>query len=105
MGEPVGGPTFPTTTSHVPGTPAWPGQTPAWFGNEVELEDDYQERIETDQPMTTQDWLNEALLPADVLVDKYGIDNLDIMRALEKQGLISYEDWEDWRDMYEAIYG
>lgn len=75
------------------------------MGNEVQLEDDYQQPVETDRAMTAQDWLDEALLPKDVLIDKYGIDNVDIMRALEKQGLITDEDWESWRDMYEAIYG
>jgi hypothetical protein len=91
-GEPYGGP-FP------------PGEEPDWYGNEVQLEDDYGDWVETDRPMTVQDWLQEALRPKEYLLDKYGIDNIDILRQLQEDDLIGPEDWDQWRTVYDYLYG
>jgi hypothetical protein len=87
-----GGPLFPTEE-----------QVPPWFGNEVPLEDDYGNPIGAG--FTVDDWLHEALRTKEELLEEYGIDNLDIMYKLQEMGLIDEQDWEDWRDQYELLYG
>lgn len=91
-GEPYGGP-FPQ------------GEEPDWYGNEVQLEDDYGDWVETSRPMTVDDWLQEALRPKEYLLDKYGIDNIDILRQLQEDDLIGPEDWDQWRTIYDYLYG
>lgn len=91
--EPYGGP-FP------PGT-----DQPDWFGNEWTPTDDYGDYVATDRPMTVEDWLQEALRPKEYLLDKYGIDNLDILRQMQEEDLIGPEDWDQWRNVYDYLYG
>jgi hypothetical protein len=39
------------------------------------------------------------------LIDEYGVDGLDIMFSLEDDGLLDEADWEQWRDLYESLWG
>ena len=50
--------------------------------------------------MTMQDWYDATLLGHEELLATYGIDNLDIIRQLEDQGIWDSDDWEIWREMY-----
>lgn len=64
------------------------------------------EPIQTDTPMTADDWYRESLMPPDYLRDKYDWaakyqhePNIEILQQLEQEGYGI--DWEDWRDRYD----
>lgn len=50
---------------------------------------------------TKEDWFNEVTYAtADTLFEDYGMDRLEIIRALEAEGVWDAEDWDDWRELY-----
>lgn len=91
------------------------------YPDEVTLYDDYFQAVETDRLMTANDWLKEAQTNrGQALYDKYGVDNLDMIRQLKDQGydytFIKFDKrkgvyreysglWRDWREAYEQAFG
>jgi hypothetical protein len=69
---------------------------PIWWDEEITIYNDFFEPL----TQTAEDWYNETLRPAAELQELYGIDNLDIIRQLEQEGLWDADDWEYWRDNY-----
>src|SRR5215469_13307266 len=67
---------------------------PEWFGNEVTIYNDFFEPIDTNlltgerlPPMTETDWFAEAVNNDQAtLVAKYGIDHVDIIKELIREG-------------------
>lgn len=87
---------------------------PAWWNDQVTIWDN------NFQPLTytAEDWFNEVTTySGPELLEMYGMDNLDIIRQLEDQGLWGEElgyyydddgelhsyslDWAYWRENYE----
>lgn len=90
-----------------------PAPVEDWFGNEVTL---YGPGPGFEPYSLTQEqWFDEALLPKEILLEKYGLDNIDIMEQLTLRGMdYTYIDWDgeersglwrDWRDAYAEAYG
>lgn len=99
--EPMGGPTY---TRGEPTYTRW-DEVPPLYQDEVRLYNDDLQPIQTTYPMSIEDWMHEALRPKEILVREYGIDNIQIMKALDSAGYLTDEDWEDWRNSYDALYG
>jgi hypothetical protein len=76
-------------------------EPPPYFGNEVTLYDDYGEPIS----LTLQQWLDAARLDKEITQELYGLHPLSIMHMLEDLDLIDSEDWDQWREDYEATHG
>jgi hypothetical protein len=78
-----------------------------WYGEDIpEPEVDmYGQYLEPLPSMSVEEWQQEALRPKEYLLERYGIDNLDIMHRLDSMGYIDDKDWEDWRDWYGSMYG
>jgi len=50
------------------------------------------------------EWYSQTFLPQEVLIAKYGIDNIDILNALKSGGYITDEDWQAWREVYGGMF-
>lgn len=92
------------------GEPVYEGPpTPPWYGNEVMLTDDYGNLLPEGGGWTANDWFRQSLEPVSDTLEKFGIDNVDIIFQLIDQG---YDyDWYDekgkrhsglFRDWHEA---
>ena len=79
------------------------GPTVDWseYGDEVTMYDpETYDPIPVDRYMTADDWYREALMPADYLRARYGINNIEILQQLDAEGY--FVDWDQWREDYEA---
>lgn len=74
--------------------------SPDWFGNEITLEDSYGEL----HSYTLNEWKEIVLLDAWEVEWAYGMDNLDIIYALEDAGYWDETDWEEWRVAYDRTH-
>lgn len=54
---------------------------------------------------TADDWYRETFRSEGDLIERYGIDNLDILYALDSEGYIDEHDWDTWRELYGAMFG
>lgn len=86
----------------------WPDEpvessTEFWMGQEITVYDAYLEPINS---MTKDEWMEIVTeLNGDDTIELFGIDNIDIIKDLERQGYWEVEDWEYFREMYEANFG
>lgn len=106
--EPIGGGIIRRPPPEEPGAPPWE--------EEVTLTDDYGNYVETDELMTFEKWMDETRMPREYLLNKYGIDNIDIIEQLIDQGydydIYGYNRkgqlvrksglWRDFREAYAA---
>lgn len=105
--EPVGGPIPGGYDEPVEDVPVWD------ISHLTELEDERPnvavhdaQGHAIDEYHTKEEWIQIAANERpSTLVDMYGIDGLDIMFSLEDDGLLDSADWEEWRDLYESIWG
>jgi len=58
----------------------------------------------TEVHFTGDQWYREAFRSQEDLLQRYGIDNIDILMALYNQGYINDQDWEYWREIYGGMF-
>lgn len=116
-GEGVGAPPLFQLPYEPPSFPAEPGggygdiiytppeetydEFPDWFGNEITIENAYSEPFSH----TKEEWFSEVLESKEYLLDKYGLDNLEIIFSLEDAGYWDDDDWDEWRSLYDSVFG
>jgi hypothetical protein len=100
----------------------WAAGEPDWWNENITIigETDTAPYFVTYSDFTAEDWYNEVTIHTqEELLELYGVDNLDIIRQLEAQGLWGEErgyyyddegelheyslDWAYWREQYEGV--
>jgi hypothetical protein len=73
----------------------------SYFGNEITLYNELDEPISR----TKDQWLEAAgMLSLDDLWDRFYMEPLDIMYQMENMDLLTKDDWDYWRELYEAYH-
>ena len=83
------------------------GGEPEWWDDNVTIWG-IQDNFFQPYTLTAEDWFNETLLFQEELLERYGIDNIDIIDQLMDIGLwergepgYPSADWAHWRELYE----
>lgn len=76
----------------------WGGEVPgdSWY-DQVTIENDYGQEM----TMTSGEWHALTMDDPDGVLERFQMDNIDLIWELDYYGYWSSEDWEIWREGYE----